>query len=165
MAVVALPIDVYDFETVIEAAVKTVLSAAGVANVYTGADAVIERVLPRVEVQFQLGGEMPIQELVGNDIVTCGWRGTITMQPVAESGDMVTLRELRAQCRDTAARWKARLDAELPTYSLIDCVGNGAQPTFATDKGYWACSMAYTISFALLPQTLNELNQAQQNAV
>lgn len=168
MAQVASVIDVYDFENVIESAAKEVLVAAGIANVYAGADAGMDRAIPRVEVIYQHGAEMQSHELLTEagdtpiyEPVCNAWRGTLSIQPIVASGNASELATMRAKCRDVAARWKKFLMVSMPHHLLIDCVGAGAQPMFATDRGLWACTLRYTISFRLRDNALNELNQAQ----
>jgi hypothetical protein len=186
MAVVESVIDVYDHETVIEAAAKAVITPrlAALVNVaalklkvaptaYVSAELTMERKLPRVEILFAVGDELRQQEAIesadaegdpveGKELLPNCWRGTLTLQPIVHSDGYEVLRYMRAHLRDVTARWRTQLDKQLAFYNVMDVVSQGATPIFQTDKGLLACTLRQTILFGLIPGCLSELNQAQQ---
>ena len=163
MATVASSLDVYDFESVIECAVKAVLEANDLTT-YTSADASVERVLPRVEVAFSPGGETGHAEFLPNgtdgELLANEWLGSLALMVIVKSNAVDDLKVNRAKVRDVAARFRTLLDAECALHSILEVRGAGASPSFATEKGWLACTLRYNVKFGLVPGALVELAAA-----
>lgn len=150
---------IYDFETALESAVKTVLTAQGLV-VYVSNDVEeLQRQRPRVELQMVVGSATD-HRTTHDSIYRCDcYTGQMVASIVTNSGDGTAGHaSYRAQVRAAFGVVESTLtddandaDTLLPDHSVNRFFESGTSPTVKPDDGYYESRLVFDLHFNIRP--------------
>lgn len=161
-------LETYDFETILETAIVTVLTAANITNVSSDSDPQFQTERPRTNVMIQVGGTAsPWRMLQPND-KAIGYIGAYTAQLELT---MITGTNEAGKSAHKAYRSRIRHVMEpilfLPAINGIEVLAHkiqkltpsGTSPVYKDDDGYQTSKLAYSIDFSLQNIDFNSITQ------
>lgn len=140
---------IYDFETAIETAVKRILEDAGL-NCYATQDAAaLERLRPRVEIQFTVGPATDHLQQVGEQMVHDAFTGSLILSAVTDMIDGIDSHtSYRSGLRAIGAQLIYDLDDDaLPFHDINQVMPAGSTPVVSPSDGLFESRQVYTVHF------------------
>lgn len=149
--------DIYNFESIIPAAVKTVLEERGL-TVFTLDDSpTFQKVRPRVEVVWRTIGEATpkrLAKLPDDSMRTSCFRGELKLHCITDADDAGKRDHgtYRARIRDGVASLQSGANATLLTFHSIQFVVSGNEETgIRVQDGYEQTTFPYQVDVSIMP--------------
>lgn len=149
----------YDFETALEAAVKSVLNTAGLVAYVSNDVEELQRARPRVELQMIVGSATDHRTTHDTIYRSDCYTGQLVATIVTNSGDGTAGHSsYRAQVRasfgvveSTLTDDAADADTLLPDHSVNRFFEAGTSPTVKPEDGYYESRIAFDVHFNIRP--------------
>ena len=141
--------EIYNFETIIENAVKAILVAADLTCYASEDAAVLQRTRPRVEIMFTPGAASDHLQLVSGEQRHDTFSGSLILSAITDMADgIVSHMSYRASLRSIGARLIYSLDdTALPYHEVHEITPGGSSPTISPADGLWESRQLYNIKF------------------
>ena len=163
-------IPLYDFETAIESAVKTIFTNHEI-EAFTSFDAPeMERVRPRVEIQFQTGAATGHRSTVDDVYRLDAFTGVCSVQVITNTSDAETetdspsnagarahaqyravVRFICGELETTLTDDDAGADTLLPNHSVNRFFESGTSPTIHHESGVLVSQLNFEVHFNIRP--------------
>lgn len=141
------PAEIYDFEPLLEQPACAAIATLGIAP-YSPQTAYKRReVLPRAEVSYQHGGELPVMlKLPDGSFRARRWRGTLVIQIAVKSDDYSSMSRFRSAIRNRFANFTA-VFAKLETIQVLKCADEGATMPLEYEGGMLVATLRFSLEF------------------
>jgi len=151
---------IYDIETAIEAAFKTLFEEELFATYVTNDAASFQKERPRVELMFALGGETGHHSTASDYYRPDAFSGSLAVAIITPADDQGTAQhaQYRARVRNLMAKCRTRFrsdseadDALLPYHTIMDVVESGTAPAYAPEDGHYISRINYELKTNIRP--------------
>lgn len=152
--------ELYDPESAIEAAVKSVLEDQGLVAVTVADSPEFQKARPRCEILFQNGAESGHAFILPDASIRADvWAGTLQLACVtsATSAPGVSAstqhRQYRAQVRSVCAGYFRTLKSPevLPFHIIMDVEESGTSNEYKPQDGLWASNISFAVKYGIRP--------------